>query len=61
MNPLFPSRYRIYPNYQDQFGDIYGPGTHTLMTNNIPILSTLKGWKYGINGAREVETPAAVW
>jgi excisionase family DNA binding protein len=33
--------------YQGQFGDTYRPGTHTLMTNNIPILSTLKGWKYG--------------
>ena len=33
--------------YQGQFGDTYGPGTHTLTTDNIPILSTLKGWKYG--------------
>jgi len=33
--------------YQGQFGDTYGPGTHTLTTNNTPILSTLKGWKYG--------------
>lgn len=33
--------------YQGQFGDSYGPGTHTLTTNNTPILSTLKGWKYG--------------
>ena len=34
--------------YQGQFGDTYGPGTHTLTTNNTPILSTLKGWKYGL-------------
>ena len=33
--------------YQGQFGDTYVPGTHTLTTDNIPILSTLKGWKYG--------------
>jgi membrane protease subunit (stomatin/prohibitin family) len=33
--------------YQGQFGDTFGPGTHTLKTDNIPILSTLKGWKYG--------------
>ena len=33
--------------YQGQFGDTYGPGTHTLTTSNTPILSTLKGWKYG--------------
>ncbi|MDP9178919.1 MAG: SPFH domain-containing protein [Gemmatimonadota bacterium] len=33
--------------YLGQFGDTYGPGTWTLTTKNIPILSTLKGWKYG--------------
>lgn len=34
--------------YLGQFGDTFGPGTHTLVTDNIPILSTLKGWKYGL-------------
>jgi excisionase family DNA binding protein len=33
--------------YMGQFGDTYPPGTHTLTTDNIPVLSTLKGWKYG--------------
>lgn len=33
--------------YLGQFGDTFGPGKHTLTTDNIPILSTLKGWKYG--------------
>ena len=33
--------------YQGQFGDTYKPGTHRLTTDNIPVLSTLKGWKYG--------------
>ncbi|MCW5556331.1 MAG: SPFH domain-containing protein [Verrucomicrobiae bacterium] len=33
--------------YLGQFGDSFGPGKHTLVTDNIPILSTLKGWKYG--------------
>ena len=33
--------------YLGQFGDLYGPGKHELVTDNIPILSTLKGWKYG--------------
>jgi excisionase family DNA binding protein len=33
--------------YLGQFGDTFGPGTHSLVTDNIPILSTLKGWKYG--------------
>jgi len=35
--------------YLGQFGDTFGPGKHTLITDNIPILSTLKGWKYGFN------------
>jgi len=33
--------------YLGQYGDQFGPGKHTLATENIPILSTLKGWKYG--------------
>jgi hypothetical protein len=34
--------------YLGQFADTYGPGKYTLTTDNIPILSTLKGWKYGL-------------
>src|SRR6185436_5282327 len=33
--------------YLGQFGDSFGPGKHELVTDNIPILSDLKGWKYG--------------
>ena len=33
--------------YLGQFGDTFGPGKWTLTTDNIPILATLKGWKYG--------------
>jgi excisionase family DNA binding protein len=33
--------------YLGQFGDCFGPGTHTLVTDNIPVLTKLKGWKYG--------------
>jgi membrane protease subunit (stomatin/prohibitin family) len=33
--------------YLGQFGDAFGPGTHTLATDNIPVLTRLKGWKYG--------------
>src|SRR2546421_5286025 len=33
--------------YLGQFGDTFGPGNYSLVTDNIPILSTLKGWKYG--------------
>ena len=34
--------------YLGQFGDQFGPGRHTLTTDNIPILTDLKGWKYGL-------------
>ncbi len=34
--------------YLGQFGDTFGPGKWSLTTDNIPILSTLKGWKYGL-------------
>ncbi|HQZ18331.1 MAG TPA: SPFH domain-containing protein, partial [Vicinamibacteria bacterium] len=33
--------------YLGQFGDTFFPGKHTLTTDNIPVLSRLKGWKYG--------------
>jgi membrane protease subunit (stomatin/prohibitin family) len=32
---------------EGQFADTFGPGTHNLTTQNLPILATLKGWKYG--------------
>ncbi|HLX27309.1 MAG TPA: SPFH and helix-turn-helix domain-containing protein [Casimicrobiaceae bacterium] len=32
--------------YLGQFGDKFGPGRYTLTTDNIPILTDLKGWKY---------------
>jgi excisionase family DNA binding protein len=33
--------------YLGQFGDTFGPGKYTLNTDNIPVLTSLKGWKYG--------------
>ena len=33
--------------YLGQYGDLFGPGKHTLTTNNIPVLTRLQGWKYG--------------
>src|SRR5919198_502817 len=33
--------------YLGQYGDLFGPGKHTLSTDNIPILARLQGWKYG--------------
>lgn len=32
-----------------KYADAFGPGKHTLTTENIPILSTILGWKYGFN------------
>jgi excisionase family DNA binding protein len=33
--------------YLGEFGDTFGPGKHTLTTDNTPILTSLKSWKYG--------------
>ena len=33
--------------YLGEFGDTFSPGKHTLTTDNIPILTSLKSWKYG--------------
>lgn len=32
-----------------KYADLFGPGKHTLKTENIPILSTILGWKYGFD------------
>jgi len=35
--------------------DVFGPGMYTLTTQNLPLLSTLKGWKYGFNSPFKAE------
>jgi membrane protease subunit (stomatin/prohibitin family) len=40
---------------EGQVADVFGPGTHTLSTQNVPILSTIKGWKYGFDSPFKVE------
>lgn len=35
--------------------DVFNPGTYTLNTQNLPILTTLKGWKYGFNSPFKAE------
>jgi membrane protease subunit (stomatin/prohibitin family) len=40
---------------QGKFADQFGPGTYTLTTENLPILSTLKGWKYGFESPYKAE------
>ncbi len=34
--------------YLGEFGDTFGPGKHELVTDNIPILTDLKSWKYAL-------------
>src|SRR5215813_9963586 len=34
---------------EGQIADVFTPGTYTLETQNLPILATLKGWKYGFH------------
>ncbi len=40
---------------EGQIADIFQPGMYTLSTQNMPILSTLKGWKYGFNSPFKAE------
>ncbi len=41
---------------EGQLSDIFtSAGTYTLTTQNLPILSTLKGWKYGFNSPFKAE------
>ena len=41
--------------YLGEFADTFGPGKHTLSTDNIPILTTLKSWKYGFESPFKVD------
>jgi len=34
--------------YLGEFADQFGPGKHTLVTDNVPILTNLRSWKYGL-------------
>jgi excisionase family DNA binding protein len=34
--------------YLGEFGDAFGPGKHTLTTDNIPVLTNLRSWKYAL-------------
>jgi len=40
---------------EGQLADVFEPGTYTLDTQNLPILATLKGWKYGFNSPFKAE------
>jgi membrane protease subunit (stomatin/prohibitin family) len=40
---------------EGKLADVFEPGTYTLNTQNLPILATLKGWKYGFNSPFKAE------
>lgn len=40
---------------EGELADVFTPGTYTLETQNLPILSTLKGWKYGFESPFKAE------
>ena len=40
---------------EGKLADIFTPGMYTLTTENLPILSTLKGWKYGFHSPFKAE------
>ena len=40
---------------EGKVADVFSPGMYTLNTENLPILTTLKGWKYGFNSPFKAE------
>src|SRR6187399_2701735 len=38
---------RVQFVYLGEFGDTFGPGRHTLTTDNIPVLTKIKSWPFG--------------
>ena len=40
---------------EGQIADLYLPGRHTLVTENMPILTTLKSWKHGFESPFKVD------
>jgi membrane protease subunit (stomatin/prohibitin family) len=41
--------------HQGKIADVFGPGRHTLETKNLPVLSTLAGWKFGFDSPFKAE------
>ena len=48
------SQVAIFMN-EGKIADVYQPGMHTLTTQNMPVLTTLRGWKYGFNSPFKVD------
>ncbi len=41
--------------HEGKIADTFGPGTYTLETSNLPLLSTLQGWKHGFDSPFKAE------
>jgi membrane protease subunit (stomatin/prohibitin family) len=48
------SQVAVFVN-EGQVADVFTPGTYTLETQNLPVLATLKGWKYGFRSPFKAE------
>jgi len=48
------SQVAVFVN-QGKMADVFQPGMHELTTSNLPILSTIMGWKYGFNSPFKAE------
>lgn len=48
------SQVAVFMN-EGKIADVFQPGMYTLTTENMPILATLKGWKYGFNSPFKVD------
>ena len=49
-----PGQRAVFVN-EGQVADVFEAGRHTLETQNLPILATLKGWKYGFHSPFKAE------
>jgi membrane protease subunit (stomatin/prohibitin family) len=49
-----PGQKAVFVN-EGQVADTFEPGMYELATQNLPLLSTLKGWKYGFNSPFKAE------
>ncbi|CAL9359546.1 hypothetical protein SUDANB121_00646 [Nocardiopsis dassonvillei] len=48
------SQIAVFVN-EGRVADVFAPGMYTLETRNIPVLSTLKGWKHGFDSPFKAE------
>jgi membrane protease subunit (stomatin/prohibitin family) len=49
-----PSQVAVFVN-EGRLADVFQPGMHQLATRNLPLLSTILGWKYGFDSPFRVE------